>query len=135
MKPFINNWFFLLWSNWLVRLTQTWHIVLWSNLGRKCLLNHFANLKIVAILNPTLLRHTLNMQCSSQSILRSWDFPKEKKESTKRIDVFRTRQESCRLKNFPLFTQCLLKVQFHKNLYNQSNSFSLFPLCPPFTTL
>ena len=48
----------------------------------------FSYLKIVAILNPTLLRHTLYMQCSSQSILRSWDFPKEKKESTKRIMFF-----------------------------------------------
>ena len=46
-------------------------------------------LKIVAILNLTLYRHTLYKQCSSQSILRSWDFPTEKKNLQKEyIDVF-----------------------------------------------
>ena len=62
----------------------------------------FSYLKIVAILNPILLRHTLNMQCSSQFIIET--FQKRKKESTKRIGVFCTRQESCKLKNSPLNT-------------------------------
>ena len=111
---------FLWWGNWLARL------VIWVENAIK----PFPYLKIVAILNPTLLRHTLNMQCSSQFIIET--FQKRKKESTKRIDVFCTRQESCKLKNSPLNTIFNKDSVSLRTYTTKATVFLFFPHMLPF---